>query len=226
MLIIAIPKSASTSLLQTIGRVHYLPSKQVMHSDLPVPGGFTALGRIHSDVREYTEEHITEFTAADRFHKQHIPPTENNCAMLGNTPRVVLLREPLEVIEAYWRAFKKGVIKGRPEFAGITSSEEWLERATSIGLLNELERFHEGWTTSDPSMTCVITYKDLLDQPRQTINRIEEFFKLPVTRCDIELARARYTRDSAVVTVASRLAGRARSLSARAARLLLPRRGD
>lgn len=199
MLIIAIPKSASTSLLVSIGRAQKLPWKQVCHRwRLPKPLQLEILPRYHSDMLEYSKEHIEIFADPHKFYKQHIPPTAKNRALLREVKKVILLREPKEIIEAYWRAEEVGIHKPRPEFSHCETCDDWLNNAAGNGLWSDLQFFHDRWLKDIGPNSCVISYRNVVNHTKQTINKMEAFWGLPITQEDIVLAKRMYSRDGKV----------------------------
>lgn len=53
MLVIAIPKSASTSLMKTISKIHQIPNEQYTSlNENEIPDETNVLHEFHSDVRE------------------------------------------------------------------------------------------------------------------------------------------------------------------------------
>lgn len=116
MLIVAIPKSASTSLLATLSNVHGLPAEQLFQLKTSVPRELRLLHKYHSDMRELGDAEIQSLTRPNRIHKQHIPPTVNNLNRLSGVRKVLLLRTPKGVVEAYHRAETKGLHASRKEF--------------------------------------------------------------------------------------------------------------
>lgn len=197
MLVVAIPKSASTSLMDTLGKLHDLPARQVFFRDHPMPAGMSLLPKYHSDIREFTPNEIQRFMDSSAVYKQHIPPTANNLSLLKGHKKVVLLRPPMEIVEAYWRAEKKRLHEPRAEFEGAGTIEAWNARAGENGLLSDLALFHDGWTREAQSETeCVLTvaYAELIGDAASVINRVERFFGLPETNGTIELSKKRYSR--------------------------------
>jgi hypothetical protein len=198
VLIVTIPKSAGTSLLDTLGRLHpQIPARQTFDASRPVPDRFAMIARYHSDVREYDAARIADFCAADRLFKQHIPPTPGNLGLLRGRPVVVLLRDVAAVVEAYRRADERGIHTARPEFRGVVGTAGWAARAAEIGLTAQLRDFDTGWrTAADASaqILCVQT-ADLLADPTAVVRRIEAHLGLPVSRGPVELSRKRYSRD-------------------------------
>lgn len=54
MLIVAIPKSASTSLMFTMAKLHHIPAEQPGYPDLNTPDEFRNLGDYHDDIVDLT----------------------------------------------------------------------------------------------------------------------------------------------------------------------------
>ena len=196
MLLIAIPKSASSSLLETFGRVRNLPVRQRLHNyTLAKPHRMNLLYKYHSDMREWLPKHIQLTESAHKFFKQHIPPTDNNIRLLRNVKKVILLRDPKEIVEAYWRAEQIGIHKNkRQEFSHCKSLSDWLNEAARNGLIEDLQFFRDGWLAESNGDTCYIYYRDLIANPKSVINKMEAFWGLSITQEDIVLSKKRYTR--------------------------------
>lgn len=198
MLIVAIPKSGSSSLLETLGRLHSCPISQTWYGQWPAPDELSLLHCYHSDMREITEEKASQLARPKRFYKQHIPPSKNNMHQLRYTKKIILLREPSDVVAAYFRADMKGIHKKRAEFSGLETLTEWQQEATSNGLLNDLRWFRESWereASRRPDLNRIIEYSDLVIDPKACINDIEAHFNLLLSK-RVELARVHYSRYS------------------------------
>lgn len=196
MLIIAIPKSAGTSLLVSIGRAQKLPWKHINHRwRLPKPKQMGLLLKYHSDMLEYSQKHIEIFADPEKFYSQHLPPTENNRKLLQNVKKVIQLRDPKEIIEAYWRADQVGLHQKRAEFAHCKTSEDWLNTAALNGLRSDLEFFKAGWLAETGPNTLHITYRDVVNDTKNTINKMQAFWELPITQEPIVLSARMYSRN-------------------------------
>ena len=200
MLIISIPKSASTSLLTTLARLHKTDGIQLFFKDYIIPVDYQQLGKYHSDLREYGSTDAAIFFDTIKIYKQHIPPTNNNLGLLKNKKKVILLREPEDIVMAYYRADKKLLHEKRKEFKNAHTPEEWMQRAKEIGLLQELKRFYENWIKIEDEK-LIIQYEDLLNNPQKIINSIENYFGLKTTNHKVILAKERYSRGNWVYTM-------------------------
>ena len=100
---------------------------------------------------------------------------------LNGFKKVVLLRDPLEVIEAYRRAARVGI--GTP-IKGMEGK-----------LLDELQDFYYGWIERARSHgnTLIIHYEQVLTQTESLINVMGDWFNVPVKN-KVELKKMRYTR--------------------------------
>ncbi len=196
MLIIAIPKSASTSLLDTLGKLHGVPSEQMFFREKPIPSDLRILYRYHSDIREIDAEQAKLFSGRDRFFKQHIPPTINNLQLLRGAKKVILLRKPEEIVGAYYRAYRRGLEMRSKEISDTHTLSEWMQIAEENGLLEDLRWFYKTWLDESQKHTevnLVIKYDDLLRDPKKTMNMVEEFFDFPVSE-EVVLSKKRYSR--------------------------------
>ncbi len=194
MLIIAIPKSASTSLLKTIGKLHLVEAEQKFALPGKVPDDYRSLANFHTDVRELDDGLIKVFSDKSKIYKQHIPPTPNNLQKLEDISKVVLLREPVDILKSYFRSYQKGLSKNKGVFAGFNNEDEWLAHAEKSGLADELNRFYRGWEEQCGEKTLPVYYRDLMEDPGSVIKRIEQFLGLKVSTGNIHLAKSRYSR--------------------------------
>ncbi len=203
MLIISIPKSASTSLLDTFGKLHLLPSRQASLKNGSKSEEFPILSSYHPDTRQLLKAHIDTFAKADVLYKQHILPTTHNIALLKNIKKVVLLRNPYDVLLAYHRgiSYHKVIKKDMYHEAiqeEILSAGEWIEASQKNGFMKELRNFYEEWLQEEGEQTLVLHYKELIDDPQKAINQMEDFFGMPVTTKKIKLSKKRYSHHSGV----------------------------
>lgn len=199
MLIIAIPKSASTSIMKTLGKIHRIKAIQdFSFADNPIPDNVNILNKYHSDIREITSKEVSKFSSSKILYKQHIFPTSNNLKLLQSIKKVILLRDTIEIILAYRRgAYKK--VHTLEEFSLKSDQNKWIERAKEIGLYSDLEYFNRKWKENSDHNTLFIEYSDLIETPHTVLNKVEEFFNLPVTRNSFTLSKARYSRRNLLI---------------------------
>lgn len=197
MLIVAQPKSASTALLVTLGKLHDLPASQGFYyeafAELEKPRDLRSLADNHFDIRELEPNLVEKLTAPCRFTKHHIPPTPNNTDLLKGHRCVVLLRVPEEVVLAYRRGIEAGVHNPLEAFSDCRTPDEWLDRARATGLLDDLRYFWNGWRNA-PGHHLQLTYSELIKEPTESVRRIEAFWDLAETQTEIRLVRKRYSR--------------------------------
>jgi len=214
MLMIAIPKSASTSLLYTLGKMYQKPAKQLEFPDhQPCPESYL-LHHFHPDIVDITKEDMRNFSSAGHFYKQHILPTAHNLQLLRHLPKVILLRQPEEVVLAYRRAELKGHHQPKPAFSDCKTDNEWLEAAATNGLLDDLRYYYDGWSNQEYAL--YLSYKDVVQHTSVSIKKIESYWKLPTYTGQISLSKKRYTRYSSTGAVAFRLKNYLRRMAERA----------
>lgn len=193
MLVISMPKSASTSLMSTLGRVNGLESKQLYFAANPWPPvqEWPTLPRFHSDMRELSAANAQQLLDPQRVFKQHIIPTSNNVELLSGSQIVLLTRDPRDVVLAYRRNDKLQQVD-RGEWKGLDSEAQWLTRAQELGLIDELQRFAAVWASQPGVMP--VSFDDVTLRPAATINAIQEHLGLERIDAEIELDRMRWTR--------------------------------
>lgn len=202
MLIIAIPKSASSSLVTTLGDAHRLPVETARIRDdilqrRPVVSGFVQIARFHRrDPVDIDARVASAVSGSDAFAKFHFPPTPNNQAQLAATKKVVLLRDASSIVAAYRRGEETGAYRTRNlDFCFCLTEAGWLARARRVGFLDELERFADGWR-AHAGEKLVIEYRDLVADPAGTLARVEDYWGLPRSG-RTELRREKFSRNAA-----------------------------
>lgn len=202
MLIVAVPKSASSSLTSTLCSQHGLryESDRIRRGPLrrcPVADEYRELERFHRREVAEIDDAVVEAVSNPRvLAKLHFPPTKNNQRRLARVPKVILLRDPVEVIRAYRRGNEAGVFNlHHPSFCFCITEEDWMERARETGVLEQLERFVAGWRAHDGDK-LLIESDDLIREPARALERIETYLGLPPSGAQ-QIARTRYTREDA-----------------------------
>lgn len=200
MIIIAIPKSASTSLMLTLGKYHNMKAKQdFSFSNNNVANGSEILHELHSDIRELTHENLKQLSSdKSTIYKQHIYPSPNNLFLFSNIQKVILLRSPVEIILAYRRGAIKSLHNLLPGYDIKMTENEWLEHSKANGLFADLSFFYNEWKAkAQPENTLFVDYQDYVSTPDRVLNEIEKFYELPITKQKVNTIKARYTRRNA-----------------------------
>ncbi|MEK6478627.1 sulfotransferase domain-containing protein [Catalinimonas sp. 4WD22] len=201
MLIISIPKSASTSLLDTFGKLHALPSRQLDFKNNQADERFPQLSRYHNDACKLSRGDLSILMDNRKLYKQHILPTEQHVALLKNVKKVILLRNPYDILLSYRRGTIKGIHREKNGFKVSFTEGEWVEKAERNGFLDELRNFYDGWAQHEDEHTLLLGYKELTHEPQKTINEIEKFYGLPVTKRKINLSKKRYSRHPKIIEI-------------------------
>jgi hypothetical protein len=189
---------------------------------------YRSLARLHKEVQDIHPELAEALDRNDCLHKYHFPPTERNQDLLRKTRKVVLLRDPIEVIRAYWRGDRVGTHPVKDvRFLDCFSEAKWLARAEQLGLLHQIAQFCVGWKHHDGDK-LVVDYSELLGKPKETVNKVERYLGLPISS-EVELATERYSRNRSAPPkwlLVPRLIARRLPIGAKAGtRLLLTRMG-
>ena len=205
MLIVAIPKSASSSLVASLCAATGYPrtNAEVRKNFLtaaPPPIEYRQLKRFHSEVAELSEEAVAALVKPRQIAKLHIVPTDNNLSQLCEIPKIVLLRPAEEVVAAYWRGMETATwTTSVKEIARCKSLEQWMQTAKDIGLTAELEAFNQHWKAS-PGNSLVVSYNQLTTNSDATIASVLKYFNLDAGNVP-ELARVNYSRDGGAGTL-------------------------
>jgi len=193
MLIVAIPKSASTALMETIARRHSLECDMHFRWDGPKAPDFPYFGIQHSWDFELTLQAARHFMDERIIFKVHVLPTKNNLELLKGQKKVVLLRSPEGIVGAYKRGHDTGVYRQKSKaFEGCQTTEDWLNRAKEIGLYGDLKRFRDLWMQVEDEK-LIVHFEDLVNDPGGEIERCEDYFGLARSGAR-ELLKRKYTR--------------------------------
>jgi hypothetical protein len=199
VLIVAIPKSASTALAATLSEAHALPieSQRIRDQELvgaPRAPGYWQVGQFHRrDFIEIDARIARILAAPERLAKFHLPPTAQNQAVLRDVKKIVLLRDASEIVSAYRRGEESGAWKTKSyEFAFCFTEAGWQRRARATGLVDELAAFADGWRAHDGDK-LVVESDELLEDPAGVLARVESYFGLPSSGLS-ELRRERFSR--------------------------------
>ena len=202
MLVIAMPKSMSSSIKSYFGKKPGIKVRtDFVEEDklLPFAEGWKYFLSLTNACREFPlEMALSICESRSMFRKHHIPPTKNNLEVFSKGKKVILLRDVNEVIASWRRTtlLKGSPLKGFSPFKDPIflekNEDEWIHQAEMSGLLDELRRFKEGWEKHTQN-ALHITYNQLLHDPQNTVNSVEEFFGLPLTK-KVVLPKKRYTR--------------------------------
>lgn len=183
MLIISMPKAASTSLKTTLCLAHGFEAVPEGLWDLPISSEFHCFSRLWpAHMRELDQKTVQMLISPRRLARFHILPTRNNQELLNRHKKVIVLRSPVDVICSLRRSVKKGLHKSTPiDFEYCKGSEEaWIKRARDIGLLDDMNNFIDEWCKHGGDK-LIIQYKELSSDPHATIERVERYFGLELS---------------------------------------------
>jgi len=166
MLLIAQPKSASTSLAHTIAKTCNLklnlgiPGKK---RDINCPG-FQGIQRYHCNMVERGPLFIKQVVSGRKtLFKDHLLPIDKHLRRLEKIrkPIIILLRNPADSYDSYYRLFKKSK-----------------KKFDEVGVMNDLKLFHDRyilWDAKQPN-TKIIFYRDLICNYVNTMKMIYKFY--------------------------------------------------
>lgn len=209
MLIIPIPKSASSSLAKSITKQNNGVSdntdyfRQTYLRDLPPAQAYPRLKKTHSEMVEL-DKSVVERIAANQttIQKHHFPPTENNQRLLHNIKKVILLREPDEIVESYQRGDATGVFPVQDmNYLFCWNLNSWKKRSRVNGLLQELHNFKTQWETHEGEK-LIIYYHDLVKNPETVIRAVHDYFGLSVPT-QLSFAKEKFSRETKSVLTKS-----------------------
>lgn len=193
MLLIAIPKSASTALMETVARTHGLTCDMHYRWAGAKSEEFPKFGLQHDWDLELDTAAAEHAVTNDALFKLHILPTHNNLTLLKGRKKAVLLRQPEGIVGAYQRGHETGVYPQKTDsFSGCVTQADWLQRAKELGVYDDLKRFREKWLEVDDEK-LIIHFEDLTASPQREISRFEDYFGLRKSGTQ-QLLKRKYTR--------------------------------
>lgn len=199
MLIVSIPKSGSTSLMETLGKAHKLEYKQLNYRDLnlggqPIDSNVLPLRQFHGDLSDIDECHLA--TMADSrttIYKQHITPSKHNLEILREKKIVVLLRDCSEIVDSYYRGFGKNIHNMPEAFEKNGTPDEWRHFSEQHGLYASLQWWSSNWKSMKNPNWLIIEFNEITREPAQSIKKIENHFQLDFSETK-KLVKARYSK--------------------------------
>ena len=197
VLIIAMPKSASSSLARTLARHHGLDER---NDDINAehPPQFLdrhlLLQELHPFPDVPSEELRTIVADGSALRKLHLFPTPGVQSAIADGRTVVLLREPMAVVDAEFRAVVNGIHRRTPSMPRTTSIARWRTVAVEKGLLDSLEELRESWRAlaSGHPGVLLLDFREVMSDPSEALSRCAEHLGIPVPD-ELPLLRERYS---------------------------------
>jgi hypothetical protein len=187
MLLIGMPKSASTSLIATLGELTGLATMQGIarvQTDIDCEG-FPELQKYHTNMIERSGLFIKQVvTGNKKIFKEHLLPTKRHLKHLEKykAPIVVLLREVEHSVDCYKRH-------------DANHYKKYKKHIDLKKIEKDLKKFHDTylhWISVQPNIIYVY-YKDLVKNYVPTIKKILKHYKLPISKNIKPLKRLKYT---------------------------------
>lgn len=197
MLIVAMPKSASSSLARTLARAHGLDERNDdLNADHPpqFPDRHVLAQALHpypSVPSESLRRIVADRTA---LRKLHLFPTPTVLDGIAGAPVVVLLRDPLGIVDAEFRGVINGIHPLAPGLPRTTSVRRWRAAARSGGLVASLGELEDGWRSAAAERPdlLVVTHAELIADPQRVLTLAATHLGLPI-RPDLELLKERHS---------------------------------
>jgi hypothetical protein len=180
MLLIAQPKSASTSLAHTIAKTVNINYKLgIPRDDIDIDcHGFDEIQKYHNNMIERPPIFIKQVvTGRKTIFKEHLLPTDRHLRILEKFKKhkiVILLRNPDDSFDSYMRVLTK--------------------KPNRNVLLNDLQSFHNRymWWDSRQINTIIVYYQDLILNYVNTMRKIFKWYGITPKKI-IPLMRYKYT---------------------------------
>jgi hypothetical protein len=185
VLLIAQPKSASTSLMHSISQILKVAHKNGQSrgkADINCEG-FEELQKYHSTTVRRSFKYLNNYISSNNIiYKEHILPIQHHldCIEKIAKPIVVLLRKPEETIESYKRVFSV-----LPELKNIDYDK----------LYEEVKLFYDTYLNIESELYLKITFRDVVFNFNKTMMKIINHykFKIPDNINNFKLEKRNYT---------------------------------
>jgi len=161
MLLIAQPKSASTSLMWSLSEIMKVPMKNGTNrkqSDINCPG-YDQLQIYHGTMVKRSYKYLKEYITNNVLYKEHILPVPEHLKSIDDIgkPVVVLLRDPKECIESYKRVL----------------SVIYDKKIDYDEMEKELYQFNETYSQlTNNNIYMIIDYREIVDDFINTIKKV------------------------------------------------------
>lgn len=174
------PKSASTSIVNTIQTAYSLERYPEGLWPNRVSGEFVALARLWpAHMKELTTEDVRRMGSRDVIARMHIIPSKNNLELLSEERLVVLLRDHLDVLRSLRRSVQNGLSELPQDFHYCGRSEDaWLDRATALGITDDLVDFAKAWRGFSGD-ALVLDYAAISPVDKTVAEQISDYWRLP-----------------------------------------------
>jgi hypothetical protein len=209
MLLIAQPKSASTSLLYTLCSILKLKPKHASGKIKTVKGkiiqlkwkkcqGFTEIQKYHDTTIKRDFNYFNKWIKNKKIlYREHILPTKEHLNYIKkvNSKILILLRDPEDSVDNYRRMYQLYLDGKMNEKDRSQLYPERLDDISFEKLLNDFIDFNIGYKDFNFNKKFIITYEDLILNYKSTIKKVIEFFNFNISSNKIiPLIKSKYKR--------------------------------
>lgn len=170
MLLIGQPKSATTSLAITIGKMcNLLVKLGVPRTKIDINcEGYPEIQRYHNNMIERGPQFLKQvITGRKTLFKEHLLPTDRHFKLVENIkgPVVILLRDVEDSLDSYKRIID-------------------CDKANLQQLKEDLYQFHNRWMLwkSNKPWAIVVEYRDLILNFHHEMRRILKVYRMPIPK--------------------------------------------
>lgn len=193
MLLIAMPKCASTAVTETLARAHGLKCDMHRRFGTEVSTEFPGIQDYYGQTWELDKVSAHSIVSDDVLYKLHILPSVNNRRLLKESKKVILVRSVDGIVGAHRRGYETKIhVLETDAFTGCITEKDWIKQSKVIGLYQNLVRFRKFWADHDGDK-LVVSYEEMIENPEKHIARIEDYFGLKRSGTT-ELLKRKYTR--------------------------------
>jgi len=196
LLLIAQPKSASTSLLKTLAKIMKINFQNGLGKDIgwKYCPGYQEIQKYHDTTIQRSYEFLKKWIITRQtIYKEHILPIEKHLQYIKqiNCKILIVLRNPVDSIDNYRRLYKKYLDRQIEE---KEIDELMPYRFNNINfdlLLEDVELFNKKWRDFKYNKKLIITFEELILNYKKTIITILSHFKFRVPKKIIPLMKAK-----------------------------------
>ena len=201
MIIIALPKSASTSLMWSIARALNIGYQNGISRKGEIESqkckGFPEIQKFYGTTIKRDFEYLKKWiTRKDIIYKEHLLPTAEHIEYVKqiNKPVIILTRDSLESIDNHLRMkvlHEKNKLNKREQKGLIIKKMVTLDFNK---LKTDFDNFSEGWLSLKLENALYITFNELILNPKGTLKKVLNHLGFRVKHLRLELLKAKGNR--------------------------------
>jgi hypothetical protein len=201
MLLIGVPKSASTSLMQSIAKILNIKYQNGIsrkkYDKTLFCEGFEEMQEFYGTTIKRDYKFLEKWiNRQDVIYKEHLLPTKEHIEYIKqiNKPVVILTRDSSDCIDNHIRTielYKNGKLSKR-EQKGLVINK--MIKLDLNKLKIDFDNFNNGWLNANLKNALYITFNELVLHPKRTIKRVLNHYGYKTLGLKLELVKAKGNR--------------------------------